>query len=125
MASECYRWTTLGRTLRESLMELTEDGRLPPALVEATMRHFDRCMGRGVREQAKLTLSVRSGRLHTYRLSEDVCTFLLTDVEFWHPGTGKHMLRAPVAKIMAWEAEPAEKTERCKRSKRRTSFTSD
>lgn len=115
MADECYRLTTLGRTLKESLQELLNGGRLPAALVDATMEHFDRCMAQAVRHQSKLTLTVKSGGLHTYRLSENVCTFLLTDVEFWQAGSNKEVVRAPVTKIIAWEAD---RTEKCDKHKR-------
>jgi transcription initiation factor TFIIA small subunit len=82
MSYQLYRNTTLGHTLHESLDELTQYGQITPQLATKVMLQFDKSINTVLATRIKSRLTFKAGKVNTYRLCDNVWTFMLNDVEF-------------------------------------------
>ena len=81
MSYQVYRNTTLGHTLQESLDELIPSGEITPELAQKALLQFDKEISNALSTRVKNRVSFQ-GKLHAYRLCDDLWTFILNDVEF-------------------------------------------
>ncbi|KAK0446715.1 transcription initiation factor IIA, gamma subunit-domain-containing protein [Armillaria borealis] len=97
---EFYRGSSIGMALTDSLDELITSGAITPQLamkvlqqVSSTSRFADTMV-----KQVKVKTSLK-GHLHTYRLCDDVWTFIVKDPSFKMEGS--ELVNAPRIKIIA------------------------
>jgi len=78
---EFYRGSSIGMALTDSLDELITSGQITPQLAMKVLQQFDKSltdtMVRGVKAKTQL-----KGHLHTYRLCDDVWTFIVKNPNF-------------------------------------------
>eukprot|EP01090_Pellita_catalonica_P020392 TRINITY_DN7275_c0_g1_i1.p1 TRINITY_DN7275_c0_g1~~TRINITY_DN7275_c0_g1_i1.p1 ORF type:complete len:113 (+),score=6.12 TRINITY_DN7275_c0_g1_i1:112-450(+) len=78
---ELYRQTILGLCLTDTLDELTKKQSMTPQLAARVLEQFDKSITEALSTKVKANVTFK-GSLHTYRLVDNVWTFILTDSQF-------------------------------------------
>ncbi|KAH9974789.1 transcription initiation factor IIA gamma subunit [Lactifluus volemus] len=78
---EFYRGSSIGMALTDSLDELITSGAITPQLAMKVLQQFDKSLADIMVKQVK-TKTTLKGHLHTYRLCDDVWTFLVKNASF-------------------------------------------
>ncbi|WRT64780.1 transcription initiation factor IIA subunit 2 [Kwoniella shivajii] len=105
---EFYRGSSIGTALTDALDELITQGDIPPQLAMRVLQQFDKslteCLQKGVKNKTTV-----KGHLATYRLCDDVWTFVVKDPQFKMEGTGagSEIVTAPKIKIVACKSGDA------------------
>ncbi|KAG8898585.1 Transcription initiation factor IIA small chain (TFIIA 13.5 kDa subunit) [Tulasnella sp. 403] len=95
---EFYRGSSIGMALTDSLDELITDGSITPQLAMKVLMQFDRSLADTLVKQVKTKTNLR-GHLHTYRLCDEVWTFIIKDAVF--KMEGNENVTSPKVKIIA------------------------
>ncbi|XP_057563644.1 transcription initiation factor IIA subunit 2-like [Hippopotamus amphibius kiboko] len=84
MAHHWYRNTTSGNSLQESLDELTQSQQITPQLALQALLQFDKAVNSLLAQRVRNRVNFRQsyGSLTTYRIGDNVWTFVPNDVEF-------------------------------------------
>ena len=98
---ELYRRSTLGITLADALDELIQSQQLTPQLAMKVLTQFDKSMTDALSVRTKVRGSIK-GHLHTYRLCDDVWTFI---VEHCNIRLEDETITADKVKIVACNAK--------------------
>ncbi|PIN00972.1 Transcription initiation factor IIA, gamma subunit [Handroanthus impetiginosus] len=77
---EMHRRSTIGMCLTETLDQMVSGGTLSPELAILVLVQFDKSMIEALGSEVKRRVSVK-GHLHTYRLCDNVWTFILQTEE--------------------------------------------
>ncbi|KAI0000622.1 transcription initiation factor IIA gamma subunit [Russula compacta] len=98
---EFYRGSSIGMALTDSLDELITSGAITPQLAMKVLQQFDKSLADIMVKQVKTktTLKACCGHLHTYRLCDDVWTFLVKNASF--KMESNDTVTAPKIKIIA------------------------
>ncbi|WWC86912.1 transcription initiation factor IIA subunit 2 [Kwoniella dendrophila CBS 6074] len=105
---EFYRGSSIGTALTDALDELITQGDIPPQLAMRVLQQFDKslteCLQKGVKNKTTI-----KGHLATYRLCDDVWTFVIKDPQFKMEGSGTQAetVTAPKVKIVACKSGDA------------------
>ncbi|WVQ69242.1 transcription initiation factor IIA subunit 2 [Kwoniella sp. B9012] len=105
---EFYRGSSIGTALTDALDELITQGDIPPQLAMRVLQQFDKslteCLQKGVKNKTTV-----KGHLATYRLCDDVWTFVIKDPQFKMEGVGAgaETVTAPKIKIVACKSGDA------------------
>ncbi|KAG8918517.1 Transcription initiation factor IIA small chain (TFIIA 13.5 kDa subunit) [Tulasnella sp. 424] len=103
---EFYRGSSIGMALTDSLDELITDGSITPQLAMKVLTQFDRSLADTLVKQVKTKTNMR-GHLHTYRLCDEVWTFIIKDAVF--KMEGNETVQSSRVKIIACKTgEPSE-----------------
>ncbi|KAJ3736271.1 transcription initiation factor IIA gamma subunit [Lentinula guzmanii] len=78
---EFYRGSSIGMALTDSLDELITSGSITPQLAMKVLQQFDKSLADTMVRRVKNKTTLK-GHLHTYRLCDDVWTFILKDASF-------------------------------------------
>ncbi|VDC07405.1 unnamed protein product [Peniophora sp. CBMAI 1063] len=78
---EFYRGSSIGMALTDSLDELITSGAITPQLAMKILQQFDKSLADTLVKQVKNKTNLK-GHLHTYRLCDDVWTFIVKDAQF-------------------------------------------
>ncbi|KAK4057358.1 Transcription initiation factor IIA subunit 2 [Microbotryomycetes sp. JL221] len=78
---QLYRRSSLGAALFEALDELIQSGHINPQLAMRVLNQFDKSASQTLATQVKTKSTVKA-HLQTYRLVEEVWTFVLKDPMF-------------------------------------------
>ncbi|TIB69307.1 hypothetical protein E3Q22_03494 [Wallemia mellicola] len=78
---ELYRRSSVGIALTDSLDELITSGHINPELAMKVLTQFDKSMMNALSNQVKNKTQMR-GHLHTYRLCDEVWTFIVKNPTF-------------------------------------------
>ncbi|KAJ1930175.1 Transcription initiation factor IIA subunit 2 [Tieghemiomyces parasiticus] len=78
---ELYRSSSIGAALMDSLDELISEGLLTPQLAMRVLAQFDKSISDALSNKVKNRLTFK-GNLHTYRLCDEVWTFILRNPSF-------------------------------------------
>ncbi|KAI0037224.1 transcription initiation factor IIA, gamma subunit, helical domain-containing protein [Vararia minispora EC-137] len=78
---EFYRGSSIGMALTDSLDELITSGAITPQLAMKVLQQFDKSLADTLVKQVKTKTNLK-GHLHTYRLCDDVWTFIVKDAQF-------------------------------------------
>ncbi|GBE89012.1 transcription initiation factor IIA gamma subunit [Sparassis latifolia] len=78
---EFYRGSSIGMALTDSLDELITSGAITPQLAMKVLLQFDKSLADTLVKHVK-TKTTLKGHLHTYRLCDDVWTFVVTNASF-------------------------------------------
>ena len=81
MSYQLYRNTTLGHTLQESLDDLIQGGQMSPRLALVVLKEFDKSINNALSSIDRVRLTFK-GHLNTYRLCDNVWTFIMDPAEF-------------------------------------------
>ncbi|GFZ47713.1 Transcription initiation factor IIA subunit 2 [Saitozyma sp. JCM 24511] len=110
---EFYRGSSIGTALTDSLDELITQGDIPPQLAMRVLQQFDKSLTESLQKGVKTKTNVK-GHLATYRLCDDVWTFVVKDPQFKMEGTGSsaEMVTAPRIKIVACKAGDAQEVKK-------------
>jgi len=100
--SELYRAGTLGKTLTDSIDDLVVAGKLEPQLAARVLQQFDKTMEQGFGGLTRAKTSFK-GRLHVYRLCDNVWNFELQDVTFKMENGKK--VEAKKVKVVAYSCD--------------------
>jgi len=84
--------------LTDSLDELITSGQITPQLAMKVLLQFDKSLADTLARQVK-TKTTLKGHLHTYRLCDDVWTFIVKDATF--KMESNELVTAPKVKIIA------------------------
>ncbi|KAK4686654.1 transcription initiation factor TFIIA small subunit, partial [Tremellales sp. Uapishka_1] len=105
---EFYRGSSIGTALTDSLDELITAGDIPPQLAMRVLQQFDKSLTENLQKGVKQKTTVK-GHLDTYRLCDDVWTFVVKDPQFKMEGTGSsaEVVTAPKIKIVACKSGDA------------------
>ncbi|ORY31019.1 putative transcription initiation factor iia small chain [Naematelia encephala] len=105
---EFYRGSSIGTALTDSLDELITAGDIPPQLAMRVLQQFDKSLTENLQKNVKNKTTVK-GHLSTYRLCDDVWTFVVKDPQFKMEGQGHavEMVTAPKIKIVACKSGDA------------------
>ncbi|KAH9896957.1 transcription initiation factor IIA gamma subunit [Cubamyces lactineus] len=92
---EFYRGSSIGMALTDSLDELITSGAITPQLAMKVLQQFDKSLADIMVKQVKTKTTLkgcvtstsmhvrgRQGHLHTYRLCDDVWTFIVKNPQF-------------------------------------------
>ncbi|OAX40564.1 transcription initiation factor IIA gamma subunit [Rhizopogon vinicolor AM-OR11-026] len=98
---EFYRGSSIGMALTDSLDELITSGAITPQLAMKVLQQFDKSLADTMVKQVKnkTTLKARLGSLRTYRLCDDVWTFIVKNPSF--KMESNEIVNAPRIKIIA------------------------
>ncbi|AAW44439.2 transcription initiation factor TFIIA small subunit [Cryptococcus neoformans] len=105
---EFYRGSSIGTALTDALDELITQGDIPPQLAMRVLQQFDKslteCLQKGVKNKTTI-----KGHLSTYRLCDDVWTFVVKDPQFKMEGVGagSEMVTGSKIKIVACKSGDA------------------
>lgn len=105
MNYELYRRSTLGLVLTDSLDELIQSQQLTPPLAMKVLSQFDKTMAETLSNRVRARVTFK-GHLHTYRLCDDVWTFIVENCVFRLDDDNIHCQRL---KIVACSAKKIEK----------------
>ena len=124
MADQLYRNTTLGHTLQETLDELIQNGQITHQLAYKVLVQFESSTNNALAEKVENRLTFKADKLHNYRFSNNVWTFLLSDVEFRDvPGIGRNsanpLVKCGTVKIVAHEGKTAGKDDKKDQGRKR------
>ncbi|WWD21495.1 transcription initiation factor IIA subunit 2 [Kwoniella shandongensis] len=105
---EFYRGSSIGTALTDSLDELITQGDIPPQLAMRVLQQFDKSLTECLQKNVKHKTTVK-GHLSTYRLCDDVWTFVVKDPQFKMEGigSGAEVVTAPKVKIVACKSGDA------------------
>ncbi|KZS97112.1 transcription initiation factor IIA gamma subunit [Sistotremastrum niveocremeum HHB9708] len=78
---EFYRGSSIGMALTDSLDELITSGQITPQLAMKVLLQFDKSLADSLVKHVK-TKTTLKGHLSTYRLCDDVWTFIVKDCQF-------------------------------------------
>ncbi|KAF9029143.1 transcription initiation factor IIA gamma subunit [Hymenopellis radicata] len=78
---EFYRGSSIGMALTDSLDELITSGAITPQLAMKVLQQFDKSLADTMVRQVKHKTTLK-GHLHTYRLCDDVWTFIVKNPSF-------------------------------------------
>ncbi|KAL0949236.1 hypothetical protein HGRIS_009314 [Hohenbuehelia grisea] len=81
MYYEFYRGSSIGMALTDSLDELITAGQITPQLAMKVLQQFDKSITDTIIKQVKNKTTLK-GHLHTYRLCDDVWTFIVKNPSF-------------------------------------------
>ncbi|TCD68754.1 hypothetical protein EIP91_009900 [Steccherinum ochraceum] len=95
---EFYRGSSIGMALTDSLDELITSGAITPQLAMKVLQQFDKSLADTIVKQVK-TKTTLKGHLHTYRLCDDVWTFIVKNPSF--KMESNEMVSAQKIKIVA------------------------
>ncbi|GAV99642.1 transcription initiation factor IIA gamma subunit [Lentinula edodes] len=95
---EFYRGSSIGMALTDSLDELITSGSITPQLAMKVLQQFDKSLADTMVKQVKNKTTLK-GHLHTYRLCDDVWTFIVKDASF--KMESNELVNAPKIKIIA------------------------
>ncbi|KAL7415071.1 transcription initiation factor IIA gamma subunit [Mrakia frigida] len=73
---EFYRGSSIGTALTDSLDDLIQAGQITPQLAMRVLVQFDKSLAETIAKQVK-NKTVIKGSLRTYRLCDDVWTFII------------------------------------------------
>ncbi|ELR16311.1 transcription initiation factor iia, gamma subunit, helical domain containing protein [Acanthamoeba castellanii str. Neff] len=76
-----YRKSTLGICLQDALDDLQERNHIGADLAQKVLEQFDKSMSEALATRVRTRFTFK-GHLHTYRLVDNVWTFLLEDTTF-------------------------------------------
>ncbi|KAI0284694.1 transcription initiation factor IIA gamma subunit [Russula aff. rugulosa BPL654] len=102
---EFYRGSSIGMALTDSLDELITSGAITPQLAMKVLQQFDKSLADIMVKQVKTKTTLKArhlilfGHLHTYRLCDDVWTFLVKNASF--KMESNETITAPKIKIIA------------------------
>ena len=128
MPDKVYRNTTLGLTLQETLDESIQNGQITHLLAYKVLVQFESSMNNALAEKAENRLTFKADKLENYKLSTNVWTFVLSDVEFREmPATGRNsakpLVKCATVKIVARESKTAWKDAKKKNQGRKRKRT--
>ncbi|KAK1921543.1 transcription initiation factor iia small chain [Papiliotrema laurentii] len=105
---EFYRGSSIGTALTDSLDELITQGDISPQLALRVLQQFDKSLAENLQKGVKHKTTVK-GHLATYRLCDDVWTFVVKNPQFKMEGTGAaaEIVTAPKVKIVACRSADA------------------
>ncbi|KAG8927717.1 Transcription initiation factor IIA small chain (TFIIA 13.5 kDa subunit) [Tulasnella sp. 419] len=95
---EFYRGSSIGIALTDSLDELITSGSITPQLAMKVLLQFDRSLADTLVKTVKTKTQLK-GHLHTYRLCDEVWTFIIKDATF--KMEGNETVAASKVKIIA------------------------
>ncbi|CAK5272756.1 unnamed protein product, partial [Mycena citricolor] len=95
---EFYRGSSIGMALTDSLDELITSGAITPQLAMKVLQQFDKSLADTLVGKVK-SKSTLKGHLKTYRLCDDVWTFIVKQPQF--KMEGNELVNAPRIKIIA------------------------
>ncbi|EFP82144.1 Transcription initiation factor IIA small chain (TFIIA 13.5 kDa subunit) [Puccinia graminis f. sp. tritici] len=101
---ELYRRSSLGLALTDALDELIQSGHINPQLALTVLKQFDKSASQVLSTQLRSKCTVK-GHLSTYRLCDEVWTFLLHDSTFKLEG-GDSVGPVKRVKIVACKGNP-------------------
>ncbi|GAA6022203.1 hypothetical protein JCM10207_003941 [Rhodosporidiobolus poonsookiae] len=78
---QIYRRSALGGALVEALDELINSGHINPQLALQTLNQFDKSASQALNQEVKAKTTVKA-HLNTYRLCDEVWTFILQNPTF-------------------------------------------
>ncbi|KAF7349431.1 Transcription initiation factor IIA subunit 2 [Mycena sanguinolenta] len=78
---EFYRGSSIGMALTDSLDELITSGAITPQLAMKVLQQFDKSLADTMVKQIKAKATLK-GHLQTYRLCDDVWTFIVKQASF-------------------------------------------
>ncbi|CAH7688425.1 transcription initiation factor IIA, gamma subunit, helical domain-containing protein [Phakopsora pachyrhizi] len=78
---ELYRRSSVGLALTDALDELIQSGHINPQLALTVLKQFDKSASQVLATQLRSKCQIK-GHLSTYRLCDEVWTFLLRDSTF-------------------------------------------
>ncbi|WVN89473.1 transcription initiation factor IIA subunit 2 [Cryptococcus depauperatus CBS 7841] len=84
---EFYRGSSIGTALTDALDELITQGDIPPQLAMRVLQQFDKSLTETLQKNVKNKTQIK-GHLSTYRLCDDVWTFVVKDPQFKMEGVG-------------------------------------
>ncbi|KAJ7579036.1 transcription initiation factor IIA, gamma subunit, helical domain-containing protein [Mycena floridula] len=102
---EFYRGSSIGMALTDSLDELITSGAITPQLAMKVLQQFDKSLADIMVKQVK-TKTTLKGHLKTYRLCDDVWTFIVKDPAFKMENS--EMVTAKTVKIIACKNSAAD-----------------
>ncbi|KAL7421848.1 Transcription initiation factor IIA subunit 2 [Cryptotrichosporon argae] len=105
---EFYRGSSIGTALTDSLDELITAGDIPPQLAMRVLQQFDKSLTECLQKGVKAKTNVK-GHLSTYRLCDDVWTFVVKNPQFRMEGqsSSSELVTAPKIKIVACKSGDA------------------
>ncbi|KAJ7686187.1 transcription initiation factor IIA, gamma subunit, helical domain-containing protein [Mycena rosella] len=95
---EFYRGSSIGMALTDSLDELITSGAITPQLAMKVLQQFDKSLADTMVKQVKAKTALK-GHLKTYRLCDDVWTFIVKQASF--KMEGNETVVTPRIKIIA------------------------
>ncbi|KAJ6468995.1 transcription initiation factor IIA, gamma subunit, helical domain-containing protein [Mycena polygramma] len=95
---EFYRGSSIGMALTDSLDELITSGAITPQLAMKVLQQFDKSLADTMVKQVKAKTTLK-GHLKTYRLCDDVWTFIVKQASF--KMEQNEMVTTPRIKIIA------------------------
>ncbi|KAJ7096608.1 transcription initiation factor IIA, gamma subunit, helical domain-containing protein [Mycena belliarum] len=95
---EFYRGSSIGMALTDSLDELITSGAITPQLAMKVLQQFDKSLADTLVKQVKAKTQLK-GHLKTYRLCDDVWTFIVKQATFKLEGNDS--VSSPRIKIIA------------------------
>ncbi|ODN85264.1 transcription initiation factor IIA subunit 2 [Cryptococcus wingfieldii CBS 7118] len=111
---EFYRNSSIGTALTDALDELITQGDIPPQLAMRVLQQFDKSVTDSLQQKVKAKTTIK-GHLSTYRLCDDVWTFVVKEPQFKMEGigAGSEMVTGPKIKIVACKSgDAAENTKK-------------
>ncbi|GAA6009086.1 hypothetical protein JCM11491_005742 [Sporobolomyces phaffii] len=88
---QLYRRSSLGNALVEALDELINSGHINPQLALQTLAQFDKSASQAINKEVKTKSSVKA-HLNTYRLCDEVWTFVLQNPTFKLEGSSNEVV---------------------------------
>ncbi|KAJ7055582.1 transcription initiation factor IIA, gamma subunit, helical domain-containing protein [Mycena amicta] len=102
---EFYRGSSLGMALTDSLDELITSGAITPQLAMKVLQQFDQSLADTLNKSVKARATLK-GHLKTYRLCDDVWTFVVKDASI-KLEKDEGVVQSPRLKIIACKSGEA------------------
>ncbi|KAH8926591.1 transcription initiation factor IIA, gamma subunit [Atractiella rhizophila] len=102
---ELYRRSTIGVALMDSLDELIQSGHINPQLALKVLHQFDRAAAAALSTNQTKSKATIKGHLSTYRLCDEVWTFMVKDATF--KMEGGESIKTDKCKIVACKSSAA------------------
>ncbi|CEJ80383.1 Putative Transcription initiation factor IIA subunit 2 [[Torrubiella] hemipterigena] len=99
---ELYRNSSIGLALTDTLDDLISDSRINPQLAMKILSNFDQAITEALQKNVRSRLQFK-GSLDTYRLCDEVWTFLIKNVTF--KLDGGQTVQADKVKIVSCNAK--------------------
>ncbi|GAA5880884.1 hypothetical protein JCM16303_005161 [Sporobolomyces ruberrimus] len=103
---QLYRRSSLGNALVEALDELINSGHINPQLALQTLAQFDKSASQAINKEVKTKSTVKA-HLNTYRLCDEVWTFVLQNPTFKLEGNNEVVTGLGKCKIVACKSGDA------------------
>ncbi|ATY63947.1 transcription initiation factor iia small chain [Cordyceps militaris] len=100
---ELYRRSSIGLALTDTLDDLISESRIHPQLAMKILGNFDQAITEALQKNVRCRLQFK-GSLDTYRLCDEVWTFLIKNVTF-KMDNGSHTVQADKVKIVSCNAK--------------------